>query len=75
MFVEAKGKVVRPKVIASTATIRKAGDQVHATFLRTVNVFPPNGIDVKDNFFALQRSPSEELPVADTSASVLPVAD
>src|SRR5271157_1803011 len=57
-----KGKVVRPKVIASTATIRKAGDQVHATFLRTVNVFPPNGIDVKDNFFALQRSPSEELP-------------
>ena len=40
---EVNGKTVRPKVIASTATIRKAGDQVHATFLRKVNVFPPNG--------------------------------
>jgi hypothetical protein len=29
---EVGGKTVRPKVIASTATIRKAGDQVHATF-------------------------------------------
>ena len=54
---EVNGKTVRPKVIASTATIRKAGDQVHATFLRKVNVFPPNGLDVRDNFFALQRTP------------------
>ena len=59
---EVNGKTVRPKVIASTATIRKAGDQIHNTFLRTVNVFPPNGLDVRDNFFALQRPPSEELP-------------
>ena len=58
---EVNGKTVRPKVIASTATIRKAGDQVHATFLRKVSVFPPNGLDVRDNFFALQRPPSEEL--------------
>jgi hypothetical protein len=49
-------------VIASTATIRKAGDQVHATFLRKVNVFPPQGLDVRDNFFSLQRPPSDELP-------------
>jgi len=59
---EVNGKVVRPKVIASTATIRKAGDQVHATFLRKVNVFPPNGLDVRDNFFSVQREPSEETP-------------
>jgi hypothetical protein len=59
---EVNGKTVRPKVIASTATIRKAGDQIHATFLRRVNVFPPNGLDVRDNFFALQRPPSEDLP-------------
>jgi len=59
---EVNGKTVRPKVIASTATIRKAGDQVHATFLRRVNVFPPHGLDVQDNFFAVQRKPSEELP-------------
>ena len=49
-------------MIASTATIRKAGDQIHATFLRDVRVFPPNGLDVRDNFFALQRAPSEDLP-------------
>src|SRR4029453_8413443 len=59
---EVGGKTVRPKVIASTATIRKAGDQVHATFLRKVNVFPPHGLEGADNFFALQRKPSEELP-------------
>jgi hypothetical protein len=59
---EVDGKIVRPKLIASTATIRNAGDQVHATFLREVRVFPPNGLDVRDNFFALQRPPSEALP-------------
>ncbi|MGO9918527.1 MAG: helicase-related protein [Isosphaeraceae bacterium] len=59
---EVNGKTVRPKVIASTATIRKAGDQVHATFLRKVSIFPPNGLDARDNFFALQRTPSEDLP-------------
>jgi hypothetical protein len=59
---EVGGKKVRPKVIASTATIRKAGDQVHATFLRRVSVFPPQGLDVRDNFFSRQRPPSEAEP-------------
>ncbi len=59
---EVNGNIVRPKVIASTATIRKAGDQVHAIFLRKVNVFPTHGLDVKDNFFAVQRPPTEALP-------------
>jgi len=59
---EVNGKTVRPKVIASTATIRKAGDQVYATFLRKVSIFPPHGLDVQDNFFSRQRAPSEETP-------------
>jgi hypothetical protein len=59
---ELNGKSVRPKVIASTATIRKAGEQIHATFLRKANVFPPTGLDVKDNFFSVQRAPSEDYP-------------
>lgn len=59
---EVGGRVVRPKLIASTATIRRAGDQVHATFMRRVNVFPPHGLDVKDGFFSLQRKPSEDDP-------------
>lgn len=57
-----KGKRVRPKVIASTATIRRAQDQVSSLFLRNVAVFPPSGIAIEDNFFSLQREPSEENP-------------
>jgi len=49
------GRTVRPKVIASTATIRQARDQVHSLFMRRVAVFPPQGLDVEDNFFSLQR--------------------
>lgn len=35
------GKKVRPKVVASTATIRRAPDQVQKLFLRKLEVFPP----------------------------------
>jgi len=56
------GRVVRPKVVASTATIRQARDQVHSLFLRRVAVFPPQGIDVEDNFFSLQRRVNDTHP-------------
>ncbi|MBB6099407.1 hypothetical protein HNR42_002848 [Deinobacterium chartae] len=46
---------VRPKVVASTATVRRAADQVRNVFMRRVAVFPPSGLDVEDNFFAVQR--------------------
>jgi hypothetical protein len=59
---EVNGKRVRPKVVASTATIRQAQDQVHSLFVRKVQVFPPQGLDVSDNFFSRQRPPSEEYP-------------
>jgi hypothetical protein len=49
------GKRVRPKVIASTATIRRAGRQIGALFDRETELFPPPGIDIGDNFFARQR--------------------
>lgn len=55
------GKKVRPKVVASTATVRKANEQVKSVFLRNVSVFPPHGLDVEDNFFSVQR-PIEEKP-------------
>ncbi|WP_081503952.1 DISARM system helicase DrmA [Alicyclobacillus hesperidum] len=55
------GKTIRPKIIASTATVRKAEDQVHNVFLRKVAVFPPHGLDVEDNFFSVQR-PVEKKP-------------
>lgn len=42
----------RPKVVASTATIRSASDQVKALFNREVRLFPPPGLDADDSFFA-----------------------
>lgn len=59
---EADEQRVRPKVIASTATIRRADAQVNQLYLRQVNIFPPSGLDAGDNFFARQRPPSAELP-------------
>ena len=56
------GHKVRPKVVAATATIRRAAQQVQALFMRQVNVFPPQGLDGSDNFFARQRKPSQEMP-------------
>lgn len=50
------GKTVKPKIIASTATVRKAKEQVNNVFMRRVSVFPPHGLDVEDNFFSVQRS-------------------
>jgi len=55
------GKSIRPKVIASTATVRKAQEQVKHVFLRQVSVFPPHGLDVEDNFFSVQR-PIDDKP-------------
>lgn len=37
--------VISPKVIASTATVRRAFEQVHALFARPLRVFPPLGLD------------------------------
>lgn len=54
-------QTVKPKIIASTATVRKAREQVNNVFMRRVSVFPPHGLDVEDNFFSVQR-PIEDKP-------------
>ncbi|MBB3571126.1 DISARM system helicase DrmA [Rhizobium sp. BK491] len=51
---------VRPKVVASTATVRRAEDQVRNVFMRRISVFPPTGLDVEDNFFSVQRPIGEK---------------
>ncbi|WP_371061537.1 DISARM system helicase DrmA [Rhodosalinus sp. 5P4] len=53
--------VVRPKIVASTATVRKAPEQVNNVFMRRVAVFPPHGLDISDNFFSIQR-PIDQIP-------------
>ena len=59
---ELEGHKIRPKVIASTATVRKAKEQVHGIFLRKVDIFPAHGLDASDNFFSKQREVSPEKP-------------
>jgi len=46
-------QTIRPKVIASTATVRRADAQIQALFGRSETaVFPPPGLDRRDSFFA-----------------------
>ncbi|MDG6912542.1 MAG: hypothetical protein JRN35_05610 [Nitrososphaerota archaeon] len=40
-----------PKIVTSTATIRRANDQVNSIFARSVHRFPPPGSLVNDSFF------------------------
>lgn len=56
------GKKVRPKVVASTATIRRASDQIRKLFVRNLAVFPPQGTSILDSFFAIQRPTGPEHP-------------
>lgn len=54
------GQLVRPKVVASTATVRRANRQISSLFDRRTQVFPPAGISAHDNFFARQRDTAEK---------------
>lgn len=53
---------VRPKVVASTATIRRARQQTWSVFWRELRVFPPPVLDVRRSFFAEQVPPSPSSP-------------
>lgn len=49
------------KVIASTATIRNAENQIKSLYGRPYTQFPPQGISIKNSFFA-EESTDEERP-------------
>jgi len=54
------GYDLRPKIIASTATVRRADTQIRALFERQqVTVFPPPGPDRRDSFFAHTEAPDK----------------
>ena len=46
------GKGIRPKIIASTATIRRAKEQCSVLYNREVVQFPASGLNSDDSFFA-----------------------
>ncbi|MFF2097852.1 helicase-related protein [Streptomyces sp. NPDC058202] len=50
----------QPKVIASTATIRRAAEQGRHLFAREVRQFPPAGLDARDSWFAVETAREEK---------------
>ena len=52
---------VKAKVVASTATIRNAQEQIMSLYGETFTQFPPQGIDADDSYFAV-KSTSENKP-------------
>lgn len=47
--------IVRPKIISSTATTRNTSLQIRALYDRKVSIFPKNGNDYDDSFFAFYK--------------------
>jgi hypothetical protein len=60
---EVGGVRVRPKIVASTATVRRAQDQIRALFDRPdTHIFPAPGLDRRDSFFARVRPETPDDP-------------
>ena len=58
---EMDGHSVKPKIVASTATVRHAQDQIQALFARPLTqIFPPQGPNRRDSFFARTVPPTEK---------------
>lgn len=53
-------KGVRPKIVASTATIRRAKEQCAALYNRDVAQFPSPGLDASDSYFAREAEVNYE---------------
>ncbi|MBN1036088.1 helicase [Clostridium botulinum] len=49
-------KGIKPKIIASTATIKRAKEQCKMLFDRQVSQFPPSGLNIEDCFFTKEVS-------------------
>ena len=60
---------VRPKYVASTATIRMAAEQVRRLYARDLAVFPPPGLSHDDSYFA---GPTGSVRGGSMSATSLP---
>lgn len=66
------GRVRPPKIVASTATISKASEQVHALYGRPVFLFPPQCLRAADSFFAYEDTEAAGRTYVGVHASALP---
>ncbi|TVT56351.1 helicase [Amycolatopsis rhizosphaerae] len=57
-----EGTPTGPKIVASTATTKRAREQVLGVFARNLSVFPPQVTDVADTFFSRQVPVTPETP-------------
>ncbi len=58
----ADGILTGPKIVASTATTKRAREQVRAVFGRDLAVFPPQVLEVSDTFFSRQVPVTPKTP-------------
>ncbi|MCO7218476.1 DISARM system helicase DrmA [Klenkia sp. PcliD-1-E] len=56
------GQAVLPLIVASTATVRKAEDQVRNLYGRGVDVFPPQVLDVRHTYFSRELEVTPDQP-------------
>lgn len=54
------GVTIPAKIIASTATIRRAREQIRQLYNRDLAIFPPSGLSSKDSFFAKEQEIKED---------------
>lgn len=69
---EKSGKRVGAKIVASTATISRAEEQVEALYDRKSMLFPPQGLRAGDSFFAIERTDIPGRLYVGVLASALP---
>ena len=56
------GTVVKPVIVASSATVRNAPAQVRGLYGRGVTVFPPQVLDASDTFFSTEQPLTPDTP-------------
>ena len=56
------GQLIQPLVVASTATVRNAEEQVRNLYGRGVDVFPPPVLDVRETYFSRELGVTADQP-------------
>ena len=58
----ASGAPAKPLIVASSATVRRAGDLVRSLYGRGLTIFPPQVLDVADTYFSREVAPTPATP-------------